>query len=284
VRPLSAGIPGAESIIQGAAFPNYSTDGQRLYFRGSTTSTIMVGDRDGGNSRIAFTGSQPVGEFDLPANEGLLAGIFQDAFNGACVPFEARLVQVAPSATLKSTTDTNVDSITISPDGRWIAYTNRLYCNVIGTTLFDTNRLCLIDTAAGGFSETCQIPANVQGSDFSSTGTMIVFSANFSGQNEIWRASITPSGGLANYTQLTRGPTGQRSLRPRVSSDGNWVIFVRDIDAGPGELMQAHIVRADGDSLRSLGFPARTIVWSGGGPGGPVVGLSQRAYLPLTIR
>jgi hypothetical protein len=281
---LTAGAPGAESVIQDAAFPGYSTDGQRLYFRSGTNSTIVAGDSRGNNPRVAFTGSLSVSEFDLPADEGFLAGIFQDTFNGACVPFEARLVQVSPNVALKSTSDTNVDSIAVSPDGRWVAYTNRLYCNLIGTTLFDSNRLCLIDTAAAGFSERCQIPANVKGSDFGNVGNMLVFSADFSGQNEIWRASVTPSGDLANYTQITRGPTGQPSFRPRVSSDGNWVIFVRDVDAGPGENLQVHIVGADGDSLRSLGFPARTVVWSGGGPGGPAVGLNQRVYLPVTSR
>lgn len=284
VRPLTAGAAGAEAVIPGGSFPNYSTDGQRLYYFNSANNTILAGDRNGNNPQLAYSASLGVNEFDLPANPGFIAGIFQDNFNGACLPFEARLVQVTPSVTISGTSDTNADSIAVSPDRRWVGYTNRLYCNLAGTTLYDTNRLCLIDTTAATFSERCQVPANVQGVDFGNTGNIIVFSANYSGQNEIWRASVTSSGDLINFVQLTRGPAGQPSFNPRVSSDGNWVVFVRDIDAGAGENLQAHIVRADGDSLRSLAFAASTIAWSGGGPAGPVVGLSQRVYLPATSR
>jgi Tol biopolymer transport system component len=140
----------------------------------------------------------------------------------------------------------------------------------------------LIDTTAAGTSprETCQTPANYLGSDFGSSGNVFVFSANYSGQNEIWRAAITQSGDLVNLVQLTRGPAGQPSTYPRVSSDGNWVAFLRDVDAGPGENLQVHVVRADGDSVRSLGFNAGSIAWAGGGAGGPVPGLTQRVLLP----
>ena len=50
---------------------------------------------------------------------------------------------------------------------------------------------------------------------------MFVFSADFSGQNEIWRATVTKSGDLVNFIQLTRGHAGQPSTHPRVSTDGN---------------------------------------------------------------
>ncbi len=286
VRGLSAGVPGSESTIAGAAFPSFSVDGQKLYFRGGAAgnATVYAGDRNGNAAQIAFVGSQPVSALDLPADANFIAGVFQDDFNGACVPFEARLMQVAPAVTQASTSNSNVDSISVSPDHRWVAYTNRLYCTLAGTTTYDSNRLCLIDTPVAAFTETCQEPANVQGSDFGNAGNVLVFSANYSGQNEIWRAGVDGSGRLFNTMQLTRGAAGQPATNPHVSSDGNWVAFLRDIDSGPGVNLQVHVVRADGDSVRALGFAAKSIVWSGGGPAAPVVGLDRRVYLPTLTR
>jgi len=282
VRQLTAGVVGAETLRGGGSFPAYSIDGQKLYFLSG--GGVVAGDRSGANPQTVFTDAQAIAEFDLPADANFIAGIFQDDYNGACVPFEARLVQNAPRATVATTSNTNVDSVAVSPDRRWVAYTNRLYCTLAGTVLYDTNRLCLIDTTAVGLKETCLEPANVQGSDFGNTGSLLVFSANYSGQNEIWRASVAGDGGLVNLMQITRGPVGQPATRPRVSTDGNWVAFLRDIDAGMGEDLRIHVVRADGDSPRNLGVTAQTVVWSGGGPAGPVVGLSERVYLPLLRR
>ena len=198
--------------------------------------------------------------------------------------------ELAPAKTNQSrsddsplTSNTNAASISVSPDHRWVAYANRLYCTLAGTTTYDSNRLCLIDTQAVAFTETCQAPANVQGSDFGNSGNVLVMSANYSGQNEILRATVTGSGGLSNVTQLTRGAAGQPATRPRVSSDGNWVAFLRDIDPGTGENLQVHVVRLDGDRAVGLGFASPAIVSSGGGPAGPLVAF-QRLLLPLVRR
>ncbi|HRE28919.1 MAG TPA: hypothetical protein PK954_19915 [Anaerolineales bacterium] len=282
IRALNAGVLGAPTTIAGGALPAYSVDGQKLHFLSG--GVVVAGDRNGVNPQTVFTDAQAIAEFDLPADANFIAGVFQDNFNGACVPFEARLIQNAPRAAVVTTANTNVDSIAISPDRRWVAYTNRLYCTLAGTVLYDTNRLCLIDTTAVSFKETCQEPANVQGSDFGNTGNLLVFSADYSGQNEIWRASVLGDGSLANLMQITRGPAGQPATRPRISTDGNWVAFLRDVDGGPGEALRIHVVRADGDSVRNFDVSAETVVWSGGGPAGPILGLSERVYLPLLRR
>ncbi len=284
VRALTAGAAGGESTLSGA-FPNYSPDGQRLYYRSPAAGlgTVLAGNTTGQNTQVAYSDTQAIGEFDLPADANFIAGVFQDDFNGACVPFEARLVQLAPRASQSSTSNTNAASISVSPDHRWVAYTNRLYCTLAGTVQYDSNRLCLIDTQAMAFTEVCQAPANVQGSDFANRANSLVFSANYTGQNEIWRAIVNGNGSLSQFTQLTRGAAGQPATRPRVSSDGNWVAFLRDIDAGTGETLQVHVVRLDGESVRPLGFSAASIAWSGGGPAGPVLG-AQRVFLPLLRR
>ncbi len=279
VRALTAGVAGGETLRAGGSLPAYSVDGQKLHYRSG--GVVVAGDRNGANPQAAFSDPQAIQWFDLPANPNFIAGVFQDNFNGACVPFEARLVQVTPRVTATSTSNTNVDSIAVSPDQRWVAYSNRLYCTLAGTTTYDSNRLCLIDTTAVSFKETCQDPAGIEGSDFGPVGNLLVFSANYSGQNEIWRASVAADGALFNFAQITRGPAGQPATQPRVSTDGNWVAFLRDVDAGPGENLQVHVVRTDGDSVRALGFAAQSIVWSGGGPAAPIIGLDARVYLPL---
>lgn len=284
VRALTAGVPGAEATLAGMSSPAYSTDGLKLYWRGSPAGTVYAGDNSGGGAQAVFNDAQTIGVFDLPSDVNLIAGVFQDDFNGACVPFEARLVRNAPRATLVTTSNTNVEGIAVSPDGRWVAYTNRLYCTVLGTTQYDSNRLCLIDALAAVFKETCLPPANVRGTDFGNAGNLLVFSADYSGQNEIWRVSVDGTGGLYNYAQLTRGAAGQLALYPRVSSDGNWVAFLRDVDSGAGQDLRVFVVRADGDSVRGLGFAAQSIVWSGGGPVAPIVGLDRRLYLPTLRR
>ncbi len=284
VRTLTSGVPGVEATLAGMSYPNYSTDGLTLYLRGNPTGTVYAGDRSGGGAKAVFSDAQTIGVFDLPVDVNIIAGVFQDDFNGACVPFEARLVRNTPRSTLVTTSNTNVEGIAVSPDGRWVAYTNRLYCTVPGTTQYDSNRLCVIDAPVAVFKETCLPPANVRGTDFGNAGNLLVFSADYSGQNEIWRASIDGSGVLYNYAQLTRGAAGQPALYPRVSSDGNWVAFLRDVDPGAGQDLRVCVVRVDGDSVRGLGFAAQSIVWSGGGPAAPIVGLDRRLYLPSLRR
>jgi len=36
--------------------------------------------------------------------------------------------------------------------------------------------------------------------------------------------------------------------------------------------------------VRNFDVSAETVVWSGGGPAGPILGLSERVYLPLLRR
>lgn len=128
LRPLSAGVPGGESVIKGANTPNYSPDGQRLYDAGSgnNAGTVFVAERTGANARPLYGTTNPIAFLDIPTDQNFLGAVVQDAFNGACIPFEARMIQASPPVTLATTSDTNVDSVSISPDRRWLAHTNRM--------------------------------------------------------------------------------------------------------------------------------------------------------------
>jgi hypothetical protein len=59
------------------------------------------------------------------------------------------------------------------------------------------------------------------------------------------------------------------------------VIFERDLDPGPGENRVLHVVRLDGDGLRSLAVAGTNPDWSGGGPAPSVLPGAYRANLPL---
>ena len=286
VRPLTAGMIGAEGLRTPASFPMYSTDGNNLFFVRDVSGkpTVVKGDKNGDGLSPFYVSDQPVYDFDLPVDANFIAAIHNDTFNGNCIPIEPRLMGLSPRVLIAGYDNIAADAIAISPDRHWLAYTYRVYCDTLSSVLYDSNRVCLLDTTKNTTTTTCQAPANYLGIDFGNSGNVFVFSADFSGQNEIWKATVTATGDLADFIQLTRGPAGQPSTYPRLSSDGNWVTFLRDVDSGPGENLQAHMVRADGDKVRSLGFPAKSIVWSGGGAGGPVIVGNLRNYLPMATK
>ncbi|NJM07323.1 hypothetical protein HC891_15750 [Candidatus Gracilibacteria bacterium] len=147
--------------------------------------------------------------------------------------------------------------------------------------VYDTPRLCIENTATG--AESCLDGANVEDSDFVPNRATIVVSADFTGQQELWRADVQPDGALTNFTQLTSGPFGQPSLSPRVSTDGNWIIFVRDTDAGEAENLVLHVVRLDGAGLRSLDIVGDNPAWSGGGAPASSP-QNERLFFPLVRR
>jgi Tol biopolymer transport system component len=269
--------------------PIYSIDGQKLFFVREIDGrpNVVNGDKTGDAIAPFYVSDQAILEIDIPVDNNFIAAVHQANYNGNCIPFEPRLMSITPRIKVADVFNINADSVAISPDRRWLAYAYRVYCDAVGTVLYDSNRLCLKDTAAvSNPLVTCQSPANYQGMDFGNTSSVIVFSANYGGQNEIWRTTVTQQGGLADFVQLTRGQPGQPATQPRLSSDGNWVAFLRDVDAGTGENLQVHVVRADGDNARSLGFSAKNIAWSGGGPSGPVIvpNLSKRAFLPMVMK
>jgi hypothetical protein len=62
------------------------------------------------------------------------------------------------------------------------------------------------------------------------------------------------------------------------------VIFERDIDPGPGVNSLLHVVRLDGDGLRSLGVAGGAPTWAGGGSAPQFFQGSIRTMLPIVRR
>ena len=96
-------------------------------------------------------------------------------------------------------------------------------------------------------------------------------------------AELAGDGQLQNYVQLTRGARGYFTF-PAWSSDGNWVIFQRDIDPGQLEDIRLFIVRADGSGLRALNIAGTRPAWAGGGTIDTPSELTKKVYLPVVIR
>jgi hypothetical protein len=273
-------LEGERVLGQGFA-PVFSHDGNRLVTtRGGVVVSRLL---DGSDVQTIYTNDSAVASLDTAADPNVLGAIHQQIYGGPnfCTAFEPRIVSLAPRQVLYDVSATIATDMAISSDRTFVAYVYKVWCNGVGTGVYDTPRLCLKNTASG--AEACVDGVNVDSVDFVPQRNQVVFSASYTGQRELWRADVQPNGALSNLTQLTRGPAGQPSTAPRASTDGSWVIFVRDTDAGAGERFTLHIVRLDGDGLRSLDVVGETPAWSGGGPA-PLVDARYQVNLSLVQR
>jgi hypothetical protein len=283
------GALGEQRVIGEGAQPAFSLDGAEVLATiGANGNGAVVGRRlDGGAARTVFSTDTLIAGVDPTADPSRIAVIARQFYyppGGFCQAFEPRLIDVrSGQSPLFEESSAIASDLSISGDGALLAYTYRAWCNAAASGVYDTPRLCITNTATK--QETCLDGANVDASDFVPGRARIVFAADFTGQRELWRADVQANGALANLVQLTRGPAGQPSTAPQVSTDGNWVIFERDLDPGQGENPVLHVVRLDGEGLRSLGVQGAAPAWSGGGSApqsGPAG--SNRAYLPLVRR
>lgn len=80
---------------------------------------------------------------------------------------------------------------------------------------------------------------------WSPDGTSIVFSANFTGNDELWLVNVSDGG----MRQLTDSPTAS-DTEPSFSPDGSQILFTSDMDS-PG-FSAIYVMDADGDNLTRL--------------------------------
>jgi len=275
----------AERTIANVRGPQWSPDGQRLYV---TSNGAILWQPPNGGQFATFAGPFDSGiEFAVASDNTAFAviGIRQFAAPGApgflCTVSEPRYFERAGQEKYVGTNALALD-ITVAADGRWIAYRYIGFCNVAAYGQVTPANLCLVNTANG--QERCVEGLDATDPDFAPTGNSIVFAAPITGQAEIWRATVQADGALTDYTQLTRGPANQPSRDPACSSDGNWVIFARDSDPGPGEAFRLFVFRNDGQGIRPLDLPGIDPTWLGGGNAPPLPTLPNKAYLPLIQR
>ena len=280
------GLSNERTLAQGES-PHFSSDGSRVYYYSS--GAILSRPTGGGNAQTHYTDANLTSWFDLPDDTSYFARIEQQFYAGInpgemCYAWEPRYGPFSGSD-IYVASQAMAQSVTLSPDRRWLAYTTVGWCTGPSQGQYTVSRLCLVNLSTQ--EKTCTEDLhNYQDPDFAPSGGWLVFAADFSGRYEIWKAQVQSDGSLTDLTQLTRSDD-KWSLQPAWSSDGNWVVFVRGTPAGDDVRLpdlqnpRLYAVRANGASLRALNVAGEEPAWTGGGPAG---GGSHRVYLPLVVR
>ena len=108
----------------------------------------------------------------------------------------------------------------LSPDGRWIAFTLTTADPEKNKNLSD---LWIIGTDGKGLRRLTNDPASDHSATWTPDGRWILFESNRSGASQIWM--ISPEGSnLRQFTTLSTGAT-----QPVVSPDGNWVAYLSEV-------------------------------------------------------
>ena len=279
------GLSNGRTLAQGES-PHFSPDGSRVYYySGGAILSRPVG---GGNAQTHYSDADLTPWFDIPNDTNYFARIEQQSYAGInpdemCYAWEPRYGPF-DGDDLYVASQTMAQSVALSPDRQWMAYTTVGWCTGPSQGQYSVSRLCLVNLNTQG--KTCTEDAhNYQNPDFAPSGERLAFAADFSGRYEIWTAQVQSDGSLTDMTQLTRSDD-RWSLQPAWSSDGNWVVFVQGTPAGSDVRLPAlqdphlYAVRRDGASLRSLNIAGEEPAWDGGGP----AALNYRAYLPVIVK
>ncbi len=239
----------------------------------------------GGDAQTYYTDNDLVERFSLAADVNYFARVETRTYYGTepgewCKAWEPRYGQVNGDDIYADIHAIALEA-GLSPDRRWLAYAKYGYCT--GSALYNYAQplLCLVDLNSQ--ERTCRSDVGYHDPTFAPGDNTLAFAANYTGQYEIWKATVSADGSLSNLTQLTRGASGLWSRAPAWSSDGNWLIFHRDTDPSEGESLKLCAVQSDGSKLRALNVSGGEPAWYGGGSAPPVI-YDHFIYLPLTLR
>jgi hypothetical protein len=262
--------------------PRFSKDGARLFY--AAQKSVWVKPITGGNPQAIFYNDNGTSDYDIADNESRIAMVLQRTGlgpigTGICFLWEPTYFDRNQQVYVGSNEISN--DVALSPDNAWLAHNYQGFCNPIGIGTVTPGDLCIVNLATG--KSKC-VDAHYRSPDFAPSGGWLAFSANLTGQYEIWKAQLQSDGTLAGLTQLTRGPANQPSDEPNWSSDSNWVVFKRDVDPSAGVNWQLHVVRGDGASVRNLGWAGESPAWLGGGNAPPNVNVVPRVYLAVIQR
>jgi hypothetical protein len=157
------------------------------------------------------------------------------------------------------------------------------FCNVSAAGAYTPPKLCLVNLATR--QEICLAGWDYRTPDFAPTGHWLAFGLDMTGQEEIWKAQVQADGSLDHFRQLSRGPANQPSRAPSWSTDGNWIVFQRDVNPTQDEDWQLYVVRADEVGVRSLDIAGEYPTWLGGGPAAELpIPDSATLHLPVLTR
>lgn len=274
---------GQERTIAQGRQPRFAPDGQRLYTLANET---ISSQNVGGGDVQSFFQTDGLAEYDIAADETHFASLILRQFGapgapgGICTVLEPHVGLQGQD--LYTSQYEFASGVALSADHRWMVYNTQGFCNTAASGVYSPGNFCIVDVASN--EENCLEGADHNDADFAASGNTLVFVADLTGQNEVWKASIQSDGTLSSYTQLTRSPVDQPASDPSWSSDGNWIIFQRDIDPGEGEDARLYAVRSDGAALRSLDIAGENPTWFGGGSAPDGIDLPNRIYLPAIVR
>lgn len=282
-----------ERVLGTGYRPRVSADGQHVYYQ--STTQILSQPLGGGERQVVYAAEGLFDDYDVasfdPAdnanNEKYIAAIIgrnfaSTAVGGFCFVSEPHYTVAGQQ---RFVDDYNYSAeIALSAYPQWLLYRYTGFCNVAGIGSTTPGDLYVVNLTTNEKIELAGV--DIRDPDFAPArnDNRVVFAAPFSGQYEIWRAELDATGQMNNYVQLTRGATGVISRAPTWSTDGNWIIFQRDVDPGQLEDQKLFIVRADGSSLRALNIGGTRPAWAGGGAAANPTELSARLYLPVVMR
>jgi len=280
---------GNDRVLSQGWAPIFAPDGQRVYYRsGPMVGGSIVSRRtDGSDLQTYFPHNDLVlyGAFDIARDDtGYFAWIQEKGYTQND-PYETWNTYEPHYGTTAGSQYVDAhefaESPTISAGRKWLAYTSLGYhAPDVPAGQYDHTALIIADLGSSTRLALHQ-DTDYQDPAFAPQGDTLAFAADWTGQYEIWKATVGSDGSLTNITQLTRGDDGLWSRAPAWSSDGNWLIFQRDINAGPTVTdTRLFVVRANGSSLRALNIAGEEPTWYGGGPAAMDYGI----YLPLVIR
>ena len=132
-----------------------------------------------------------------------------------------------------------------SPDGNAL-----VFCRIDASG----SNLYIVDASHGGaVRQLTDSPAHDRGPTWSPDGSMVAFSSDRSGTDQIWRMNIDSGSWGPNLTQLT-SDTPHKRVNNFVSwsPDGRWIAFEADRDRDDPEIFLANAV--DGTNQQRLTF------------------------------
>lgn len=274
---------GPERTIAQGRQPRFAPDGQRLYTLAN--ETISSQSVTGGDVQSFFQ-TDGLAEYDIAADETHFASLILRQFGapgapgGICTVLEPHFSVQGQNRYVSQ--NELASGVALSANHRWMVYNTQGFCNTVATGLYQPSNFCIVDLASN--EENCLEGVDYNDADFAPNGNTLVFIAGLTGQNEVWKAAVQSDGSLGNFTQLTRSPANQPASYPSWSSDGNWIIFERDVDPGEGEDARLYAVRSDGAALRNLNVAGENAAWFGGGSAPDGIDLPNRIYLPTIVR
>lgn len=284
IRLRDFASPSNERILAEGRTPHFASNGQRIFYYNN--GGIFSQGVAGGDQQTLWQDAALTDAYDLVGDQPKGAVVLQKPYAGLGVPTLCTALEPHFGPIEQLTTAhpfALAPEVAVSADGRWLAYQYIGFCSPGALGQSDPPDFCLVDLNNGN-QRTCLDHANFHDPDFAPSGSILVFAAPYSGQHEIWQATVQNNGSLVNLIQLTRGPQGQPSRGPAWSLDGNWVIFQRDVAMGESEDWRLYVVRADGSALRALNVAGQQPVWHGTGSAAPPPDpsiLNNKAYLPM---